>query len=150
MDDLDRKHLGFRRGQVVDVQVVRNALLAPPAATGHTESGYLVELPQGSKHVGQSVRARLGKIGRSLAEAEVLGRGSGGPSGLPTPPIERDHRPERPERGPRGGGGGAGPKPETPAKPDAAESGSGGGGKQPARRPARRGGRERPREGQPA
>jgi len=130
---------------VVDVQVVRNALLAPPAATGHTDSGYLVELPQGSKHVGQSVRARLGKIGRSLAEAEVLGRGSGGPSGLPTPPVERDHRPER---GPRGGGG-AGPKPEAAAKPEAADAGSGAGGKQPARRPARRG-RERPREGQPA
>lgn len=152
MDDLDRKHLGFRRGQVLDVQVVRNALLAPPAATGHTESGYLVELPQGSKNIGQNVRARLVKIGRSIAQAEVLGRGSGGSgsSGLPTPPVERDHRPDRPERGPRGGGGDR-EREQRAAAPEKAEGGEGGGGggRQPRRAPRRGGGRERTREAQP-
>lgn len=81
MDELDRKHLTYRKNQVVDVQVLRNPLLAPPAATAVTETGYLIELPQGAKFIGQGVRARLARVGRSVAQGEVLGRG-----GTPEPP----------------------------------------------------------------
>ena len=108
MDDFDRKHLGYRRGQVVEVQVKRNPLLAPPASTGTTDTGYLVELPQGAKYIGQTVRARLVKVGRSLGLAEVLGRsgstgggggGGGTTSSAPPPPSEPTPRAtEAPER----------------------------------------------------
>ncbi len=103
MDDFDRKYLTYRRGQVVELQVKRNALLAPPAAMGVTESGYLVELPQGAKYFGQTVRARLTKTGRSLGTAEVLGRGSGGSGSAPStpPPTETAPRPSSERSGPR-------------------------------------------------
>ena len=74
LEDMDRKYVPFRRGQIVEVNVGRNALAVPPAATGYVEGGYPVELEQGARFVGQSVRARLLKIGRSIAQAEPLAR----------------------------------------------------------------------------
>jgi ribonuclease G len=166
MDDLDRKHLNLRRGQVVEVEVIRNPLASPPAATGFTDSGYVVEMEQGAKHVGQVVRARLVKVGRSVAQAEVLGRGSGGGgSSIPLPP-EPSLRPVDPasERRPRRGGGGgsgggdnsgsSGPA-DRPARPERTEKPADGGGDKGDNKPRRPrrgggGGRERPRESQPA
>lgn len=78
MDDLDRVLLPYRKGQVLDVQVTRNPLVAPPAATGFTAEGYLVEMANGAKFVGQSVRAKIVRLGRSCAQAEVMGRAGGG------------------------------------------------------------------------
>lgn len=105
LDELDRRLLPFRRGQVVEARVIRNALLSPPAATALTENGYLVELPQGAKYVGQGVRVRLTKVGRSLAEAEVLSKGGGGSESPAPAPAPRTAEPQ-PE--PRAGGGGDG------------------------------------------
>ncbi len=96
MDDFDRKHLVVRRGQIIDVAVTRNALVAPPDATGFTESGLLAELPQGAKFIGQSVRARLTKVQRSLIIAEPMGKGTGAVgTGVPTPPDTTPAPPER-------------------------------------------------------
>jgi ribonuclease G len=97
LDDLDRQLFPHRKGQVVDVQITRNPLLAPPAAAGFTEDGYVVELGNGAKHIGQNVRARLLRVGRSHAEGEVVGRAPGGP---PDPPGGNSE--------PRNGGGGGG------------------------------------------
>ena len=73
LDEMDRKYVPFRRGQVVEVTVGRNSLAVPPAATGYCDDGYPVELAQGARFAGQNVRARLLKIGRSIAQAEPLG-----------------------------------------------------------------------------
>lgn len=106
LDDFDRKYLAVRRGQVIDVAVKRNALVAPPAATGFTETGLLAELPQGAKFIGQSVRARLTKVQRSLIIAEAMGKGTG-PVGsgnsVPTPPDTTPAPPERRAPEPRQG-----------------------------------------------
>ncbi len=98
MDDFDRKHLAVRRGQIVDVAVKRNALVAPPAATGFTETGMLAELPQGAKFIGQSVRARLTKVQRSLIIAEPMGKGTGPVGSGNSIPTQPDTTPAPPER----------------------------------------------------
>jgi ribonuclease G len=87
MDDLDRKHAIYRRGQVVEVSVMRGGLLTPPAATGYTESGFLVELAQGARNIGQTLRVRLTKIGRSSAQGEPMGKGTGNASIPPPEPV---------------------------------------------------------------
>ena len=135
LDEFDRKFLPFRRGQVVDVQVSRNALAVAPAATGYTEGGYFVEIPQGARFVGQTVRARLMKVGRSIAQAEVLGR-SGGPTGAPVggPAAGEPARP-------------APTRPEEPSPQARSEPQSGGGSRNNRRR---RGNARAPREPQSA
>ncbi|MES2463555.1 MAG: Rne/Rng family ribonuclease [Armatimonadota bacterium] len=111
MDELDRKHLALRRGQVVEARVIRNALDSPPSATAVTESGYLLELPQGAKYIGQGIRARLMKVGRSIAEAEILNKGGGSGGTDAPPPIPAPRLPEpvsepRENRDRSGSGGG--------------------------------------------
>jgi ribonuclease G len=136
LDDLDRKYVQFRRGQVIDVQVGRNSLVAAPAATGYAEGGYFVEMPQGARFIGQSVRARLLKVGRSIAQAEAMGRSGGAaPVVAPPPPANVVDAPRN-----------SGPRTNEPA-PAGPREGAGGRG---SRR--RRGGGQRnaPREAQPA
>ena len=108
MDEMDRSLLPYRKGQVVEVQIMRNPLVAPPGATGFTESGYLVEFVQGAKFVGQNVRAKLLRVGRSSATAEVVGRAAGG-GGAPGERSEtRGGEPTSEGRGDGSGGGGGG------------------------------------------
>jgi len=137
MDELDRKFLPFRRGQVVEARIIRNALVSPPAATAVAENGYLLELPQGAKYSGQGVRVRLVKIGRSIAQAEVLGKGGGGGDAPPAPaPAPRVPEPQPESRGEGRGGG------------DNRGDNRGGGGGRRRRSGDRRGGQ--PREAQTA
>ncbi|GAB4469843.1 MAG: ribonuclease G [Armatimonadaceae bacterium] len=75
MDDQDRRYSSYRTGQVVEVHVMRGGLLTAPAATGFTENGFLVELPQGARFSGQSIRARLTRVGRSVGQAEPMNKG---------------------------------------------------------------------------
>jgi ribonuclease G len=135
MDELDRKHLAVRRGQVVDARVVRNALDSPPSATALTESGYLIELPQGAKYIGQGVRVRLLKVGRSIAEAEVLNKGGGSSGGDSPSPVPAPRLPE----------------PIAEPRDNRERGGSGGGGRGANNQGGRRGNRRgQPRETQPA
>jgi len=134
MDELDRRKLNYRKGQVVDVQVTRNPLLAPPTACGFTDDGYLVEIPQGAKYIGQGVRVRLTRIGRSLAQGEPVVRGGGNAPSAP-PPAE-------PVRAPTG-------EPTSEGRASGDGGGSGGGGNRNRRDRNRRGAKP-DRQGQPA
>ncbi len=96
LDELDRRYLPYKRGQVVEVNVLRDPLVSPPAANAYTESGLLVALPQGARHIGQVIRVRLLRVGRSHAEAELLGKGGGGdapPPRAPEPPRTAEPKP---------------------------------------------------------
>ena len=75
MDDLDRRLCTLRRGQVIEVRVLRGGLLQPPAASACTDTGMLVELAEGARIVGQNARVRLISVGRSSAEAEMMNKG---------------------------------------------------------------------------
>jgi hypothetical protein len=72
MDDLDRKLNPHHKGQVIDVQVMRHPLTTNPAGLGIAESGLLVEVDDAARFIGQKIRVRLLRIGRSLAQAESL------------------------------------------------------------------------------
>jgi ribonuclease G len=132
MDDLDRNHLPYRKGQVVDVQVVRNSLVAPPGATGFTDKGYVVEFAQGAKFIGQNVRARLLRVGRSSADAEVLGRTGERTAAAPTGPAaaEPANADPRAGRNPNraAGAGGTGRRGDDRRGDDRRGRGGGGGG----------------------
>ena len=101
-DDLDKRYLPFRPNQIVEVAVAKNTALAPPEGIGQTlDGGYLVEMEQGARFAGQTVRVRLNRIGRSSASGEPVAKngsssssGNNGPNGsgplgiLPPPPFE--------------------------------------------------------------
>lgn len=102
MDDQDRRLSSYRRGQVVDIHVMRGGLLTAPAATGYTENGFLVELPQGARFAGQHVRARLTTVGRSVAQGEPMNKSGTAPLVVETPRPTPAPAPPTPE--PRNGG----------------------------------------------
>lgn len=63
--------LPFRRDAVVECEVVRNPYATLPRSTAWLD-GYLLDLSNGGRYVGQTVKARLTDIRRSWACAEVL------------------------------------------------------------------------------
>ncbi len=155
-DDFDRRYLPFRKNQIVEVAVAKNTALVPPEAIGQTlDGGYVVELEQGARFAGQTVRVRLNRVTRSVAEGEPVAKGvppSGGNNGggniLPPPPFEPS----------RSGGSGPRPAPNRSqntgggtASADAAEgtrTGGGSGGNRNNKRRNKSGGNNAPRERQ--
>jgi ribonuclease G len=119
MDDLDRKHLLYRQGQIVDVAVLKGGATQPPAAWAYTDSGFLVEMPEGARYAGQRTRVRLTNVGRSAALGETMGKGGGPSTGAPAPEAPRAAQP---------------PRTNEPVAEGRAEGGSGGGGNRRRRR----------------
>ncbi len=111
--EIESQMLSFRRSQIVECEVVRNPFVSLPRAAAWAEGGYMIDLANGGKYIGQRVKARLSGIMRSYAEGEVLSVVKGErttpvplrtePAGI-APNGERESR-RKPEREPR-------PKPE--------------------------------------
>jgi ribonuclease G len=72
MEDFDRKHMGFRRAQVLECNVRSSALESQNKAVGWTDGGYYVELLDGLEHVGNRVKVVLQDIRRAFAVADVI------------------------------------------------------------------------------
>lgn len=72
IDDLERRLMGFRRAQVVEVNVRRSELEATSKIVGWTDDGYYIELMGGEDFVGHRARVTLQDIRRSFAVAEVI------------------------------------------------------------------------------
>lgn len=70
LQELESQMLPWKRGEVVECQVVRNPFSILPRASAWLD-GYLVELENGGKYVGRRVKARLSDIRRSYAFGEV-------------------------------------------------------------------------------
>lgn len=104
MDEQDRRYCPYRRGQIVEVHVMRGGLLVAPSATGFTDNGFLVEVPQGARFVGQNIRARLAQVGRSIGVGEPMNK-SGVPIAPEPPKQEKPEPPPRAERSEGSGGG---------------------------------------------
>jgi ribonuclease G len=68
---MERQMTPWKRGEIVDCQVVRNPFSVLPRASAWLD-GYLVELENGGKYIGRRVRARLSEIKRSYAFGEVV------------------------------------------------------------------------------
>ena len=72
IEDFDRKHMGFRRAQVLECNVRRSSTEAQGKAVGWTDTGYYVELLDGSEHIGHRAKVVLQDIRRSFAVADVI------------------------------------------------------------------------------
>jgi len=71
MSELEKKFGTVRRSQVVECRVTRSMIQPEPAVVGWSE-GYLLELNDGKRFVGQKVRARIAEQRRSYATATVV------------------------------------------------------------------------------
>jgi ribonuclease G len=69
--ELEKALLPYRREEIVECRVVRDPYSTLPRATAWLD-GYLLDLANGGRYVGQVVRARLTEIRRSWASAEVV------------------------------------------------------------------------------
>lgn len=73
LQEIERQMLPYRKGNVLECEVVRNEFVSLPRASAWTADGYMIDLANGGKFIGQKVKARLTKVSRSLAEGEALG-----------------------------------------------------------------------------
>jgi ribonuclease G len=71
LHQIERQSLPFRKSEIVECQVVRNPFISLPASTAWMD-GYLIDLENGGKYIGQRVKAKLKDIRRSYAFAEVI------------------------------------------------------------------------------
>ena len=70
LQEMERHMMPWKKGDSVDCHVVRSPFSLLPRASAWLD-GYLVELENGGKYVGRSVKARLSEVRRSYAFGEV-------------------------------------------------------------------------------
>lgn len=70
LQEMERQMLPWKKGEIVDCQVIRNPFSTLPRASAWLD-GYLVELENGGKYVGRRVKAKLLDIRRSYSLGEV-------------------------------------------------------------------------------
>jgi hypothetical protein len=74
LQEIEKQMLPYKSTEMVECQVVRNPFSMLPRSTAWLD-GYLVDLSNGGKYIGQRVRARLTDIRRSYALGEVVAGG---------------------------------------------------------------------------
>ena len=74
LDEFDRKQMPFNRGQIIDVEVVRDPRNILGGGIGIAENGMLVEIEEAGRFIHQKIRVRLTKLSRSLAFGKLLNR----------------------------------------------------------------------------
>ncbi len=70
--EIERHMMPYNNADVIECQVIRNPFSILPRSTAWID-GYLVDLANGGKYIGQRVRAKLTDINRSYALGEVVG-----------------------------------------------------------------------------
>lgn len=74
MQEVERQLLPYREGQVLDCIVEQSNAISLPHAVARLD-GYMLDLVNGGQYLGRRVRARIIRVGRSIALAEVVGGG---------------------------------------------------------------------------
>lgn len=74
IQEMERQLVPYREGQVVDCVVEQTPAINLPHAIARLD-GYLVDLVNGGQYLGRRVRAKLLRVGRSVAVGEVVGAG---------------------------------------------------------------------------
>ncbi len=72
IEDFDRKHMSYRRAQVVEVNVRRSAFETANKTVGWSDTGYFIELLEGTEYLGQRVKVVLQDLRRSYAVGDVI------------------------------------------------------------------------------
>ena len=80
LQELEPQMVPYKKSQVIECEVVRSPFVTLPRSAAWTQ-GYMVDLSNGGKYVGQKVTARLTNVGRSYAQGEVVApvKSSGSP-----------------------------------------------------------------------
>ncbi len=76
IDQADRELMGFRRAQVVEVNVRRSSFENINKVIGWTDSGYFVELIDGDDFIGHRAKVCLQDFRRSFAVGDVIHSGA--------------------------------------------------------------------------
>lgn len=71
MLEMERQMMHFHGGQIVDCNVTKIDLITPPRSAAWA-NGYFVDLANGSRYQGQTIRARLTDVRRSFAIGEPV------------------------------------------------------------------------------
>jgi len=72
IEEFDRLVMGYRRAQVLEVNVRRSAFENAGKIVGWTDSGFFIELLDGMDYVGGRAKVCLQDIRRSFAVADVI------------------------------------------------------------------------------
>ncbi len=80
IEQFDKDFMGYRRAQVLEVNVRRSAFENLSKIVGWTDAGYYVELLDGANYVGHRAKVCLQDIRRSFAVADVIMPGAPVPS----------------------------------------------------------------------
>ncbi|MBI2843619.1 MAG: Rne/Rng family ribonuclease [Armatimonadetes bacterium] len=72
LQEIERQMLPYKPAELVECHVVRNPFSLLPRSTAWLD-GYLIDLSNGGKYVGQRVKAKLMDVKRSYALGEVVG-----------------------------------------------------------------------------
>lgn len=77
IEEFERDQMGYRRAQVLEVNVRRSAFDNQTKTIGWTDGGYYIELLDGSEFVGGRAKVVLQDIRRSFAVGDVIQSGRG-------------------------------------------------------------------------
>ena len=72
LQEIEKQMLPYKKSQIVEADVVRSTFIGLPRSAAWTD-GYMLDLSNGGKFIGQRVKARLTNVQRSYATGEVLG-----------------------------------------------------------------------------
>jgi ribonuclease G len=72
IEEFDRQYMGFRRAQVLEVNVRRSAFENVGKVVGWTDNGFFIELMDGAEYIGGRAKISLQDIRRSYAVADVI------------------------------------------------------------------------------
>ncbi|MFZ4507409.1 MAG: Rne/Rng family ribonuclease [Fimbriimonas sp.] len=76
IEEFDRLTMGFRRAQVLEVNVRRSSFESVTKAIGWTDGGFFMELIEGEQAIGSRAKVCLQDIRRSYAVADLILQGS--------------------------------------------------------------------------
>lgn len=77
LEEFEKEFMGYRRAQVVEVNVRRSAFDNTQKIVGWTDSGYYLELIDASEYIGYRAKVTLHDLRRSYAIGEIIVPGSG-------------------------------------------------------------------------
>jgi ribonuclease G len=72
IEDFDRQFMGYRRAQVLEVNVRRSAFENVGKVVGWTDTGFYIELLEGADYIGGRAKVCLQDIRRSYAVGDVI------------------------------------------------------------------------------
>lgn len=72
LQEIEKQMLPYRKSQVVEAEVVRSPFISLPRSAAWA-NGFMLDLSNGGKYVGQQVKVRVNSVSRSFATGEVLG-----------------------------------------------------------------------------